>query len=145
MLPIKTSLLPTASRFLDDDWNNLFNWSTNISRPSLFTIPPVNIQETPESYLVQMAAPGFSKEDFKIKIENSILTISAEKETSPESQDALLKKEFDLSSFTRTFDLDHSFVDDHQIEAKYQDGILTLHLPKREEAKQKPARLIPIS
>ena len=108
-------------------------------------IAKVNIKETGDAYVVEMAVPGLKKSDFQIDLDNHVLSISTEmKEENEQKEDNYTRREFGYSSFKRTFTLPDS-VDDSKIDAKYEDGILNIHLPKREEAKQKPARTIKIS
>ncbi|GAL69143.1 small heat shock protein [Jejuia pallidilutea] len=121
--------------------------------PSVFTtnfntgmsLPKVNIKETKDDYFVEMAVPGMKKDDFNIDLDNKVLSISTEhKEETENTQENYTRREFGYSSFKRTFTLPES-VDDNKIKATYTDGILTIQLPKREEAKEKPARTIKIS
>lgn len=115
------------------------NFNTGIS------IPKVNIRETKDDYYVDMAVPGMKKEDFIIDLDNDILSISTEQKVeNEETEDNFTRREFGYSSFKRTFALPDS-IEDSKIKAKYEDGILSIQLPKREEAKQKPARTIKIS
>lgn len=98
-------------------------------------VPAVNICETADHYHVELAAPGLSKEDFKIKLERRMLNISVQKELSGEEEDKnFSRKEFSYSSFTRSFTLPDS-ANENAIEAKYDNGILKVDIPKREEAK----------
>jgi HSP20 family protein len=115
------------------------NFNTGIS------LPMVNIKETPDSYLVEMAVPGLNKSDFNIELDNQVLSISTETEEQNENKEVnFTRHEFGYSSFKRTFTLPET-VDDGKINAKYDKGILSIQLPKREEAKQKPVRSIKIS
>jgi HSP20 family protein len=92
-----------------------------------------------------MAVPGLKKSDFHIDIDNQVLSISTEmKEENEQKEDNYTRREFGYSSFKRIFTLPES-VDDGKIDANYKDGILSILLPKKEEAKQKPARTIKIS
>ena len=138
------------SEIMPSIWNNffntdLFNWDNNFV-DSGNSIPAVNIKEKPDSFLVEMAAPGMDKKDFKIEIDGSALTISSEKQNEKEEKDGenYNRKEFSYQSFYRTFHLPKEVVNADKIQAKYENGILKLEIPKREEAKQKPARLINI-
>lgn len=136
---------PTWSRWIDDIFNadlpSVFTSNFNTG----MTLPKVNIKETPDAYWVEMAVPGLKKSDFHIDLDNQLLSISTEmKEENEEKEDNYTRREFGYSSFKRTFTLPES-VDDGKIDAKYEDGILSIHLPKKEEAKQKPARTIKIS
>lgn len=111
------------------------------------TLPSVNIKENEDGYAVEMAAPGMNKKDFKVELDNDTLTISYEKEESTENKNdegKYTKREFNYQSFSRSFTLPNT-VEADKIEAKYKDGLLTLSIPKKEEAKQKPSRLIAIS
>lgn len=104
-------------------------------REDVLHFPPVNIIEKNEKYQLEIAAPGFVKSDFNVKLDNKVLTISTEKkETANESTDKLIRKEFSYKSFKRSFTLDEK-IDAENISAKYENGILILDLPKREEAK----------
>ncbi len=138
------------SEIVPSIWNNffntdLFNWNNNLV-DSENSIPAVNIKEKPDSFSVEMAAPGMDKKDFKIEIDGSALTISSEKQNEKEEKDGenYNRKEFSYQSFYRTFHLPKEVVNADKIQAKYENGILKLEIPKREEAKQKPARLINI-
>tara|TARA_R110002020_G_scaffold21009_1_gene71087 strand:- start:53795 stop:54133 length:339 start_codon:yes stop_codon:yes gene_type:complete len=109
------------------------------------SLPKVNIKETAEAYLVEMAVPGLKKSDFNIDLHNQILTISMNKEEETEQKDGnYTRKEFGYASFKRTFSLPET-VNDGDIKAHYNDGILKIQLPKKEEARQKPVRTIKIS
>jgi len=147
MLPVKSNLLPTVSKFFDDDWNSLFNWSNRNFTNNQTTLPSVNIRETADEYLVEVAAPGMKKEDFQIELDNNALVIKNEvkQESESEEGEVFTRKEFSYQSFQRSFNLNSRVVDDNNIKATYQDGILRLNLPKKEEAKKKPARQIKIS
>jgi len=96
---------------------------------------PVNIKENETSYNVEVIAPGFEKDDFKINLEQNILTVSAEKknETANENEKHI-RKEYKYRSFKRSFTIDEK-VNAENIEAKYTNGVLTLNLPKKEEVK----------
>ncbi len=145
MLPVKTTLLPTVSRFFDDDWNNLFDWSKNNLATQSHSLPPVNIQEKSDHILIELAVPGRKKADFQIKIHNSTLSIMhlAEDPNQVPSKN-YTRKEFSFYAFERSFNINHNIVDDQKIEAYYEDGILKLILFKKEEAKEKPSRTIQI-
>ena len=131
-------------------WDNffnrdLFNWDSNYATTG-YSMPAVNIKETPESFLVEMAAPGMEKKDFKIELDGSALTISSEKQNESEEKEGenYSRKEFSYQSFYRTFHLPKEVVNADKIKATYENGLLRLEIPKREEAKQKPVRLIDI-
>ena len=101
-------------------------------REDVLQFPPVNIVEKATNYLVEIAAPGFEKADFNIKLEGNVLTISTEKkETVSESTDKMIRREFSYRSFKRSFTIDEK-IDTENINAKYENGILKLELPKKE-------------
>lgn len=109
------------------------------------TAPAVNVVESAEGYRIEVAAPGLQKSDFKLNLDHNRLTISAEKENKAEaSGEKYTRREFSYSSFQRTFTLPTT-VDGEKINATYTDGVLHVELPKREEAKVKPARSIEIA
>ncbi len=99
--------------------------------------PQTNIHETPEAYHLEINAPGRTKEDFKIQVEQGLLTVSFEKkEESAKSDDyKTIRREFEFRSFKRSFSVDEK-VNVDGIEAKYENGVLKLLLPKKEESKQ---------
>jgi len=107
--------------------------------------PSVNIKETKDAYNIEVAAPGFSKESFNVKVEDSLLTISGEaKEEKLEEGEKITRKEFRNSSFKRSFTLPKTIVAD-KIAATYENGILKVTLPKMEEAKAKGTIEVKIS
>jgi HSP20 family protein len=141
------SLLNPLPMLFDDFFSrDLFNWKTNHFSETNTTIPAVNIKETAESYLVEMAAPGMTKENFKVELDGNVLTISSEKSNSKneENDEKYSLREFSYESFQRTFTLQKDVVDIDKIEAKYENGVLHLLIPKKEEAKQKPPKFIQI-
>jgi len=108
------------------------------------TIPAVNIKENEASFNLELAIPGFKKSDFNIEVDDAILTISSEVVSKDESlDDSYTRKEFLVSSFKRAFTLPET-IDESNIKANYEAGILSLSLPKKEEALPKPKRLIEI-
>lgn len=109
-------------------------------------VPQVNIKESEQSFELELVAPGQKKEDFNIEIENDLLTISTEAKTEKIEQEEgkFTRREFRISSFKRAFTLPETVKAD-EINAAYKDGILTLTLPKKEEALPKAKRMIEIS
>ena len=102
----------------------------------VLNVPAVNITENKDEFMVSLAIPGMKKEDFNIDIEGNMLTISSEKEESKEEKDEkYTRKEFNYSSFSRSFSLPDE-VNMEKIDARYVDGVLKLSLPKKEEAKK---------
>jgi len=147
MLPIlKSRIVPSVTRFIDDDWTSLFDWNKQGFPNQSMTVPSTNIKETDGEYIVEMAAPGMSKEDFQVEIDNDVLLIKSEKkiENQEEKEENYTRQEFSYQSFQRSFTLNNRVVDDSKIKANYDKGILRLVIPKREEAKVKPTRQIQI-
>jgi len=108
------------------------------------TLPAVNIKENDDQFELEVAAPGFAKNDFKIEINDGVLTIAAEHETKEEQKtNGYTRREFSYGAFTRKFTLPED-ANDKDITAKYDNGILNVVLPKKEEAKPQPARLVEI-
>ena len=143
MIPMirKHSCLPGSSdEFFGKDLLQDFFAST-----SNYNMPAVNISENKDGFKIDVAAPGLTKEDFKIDLHNKILTLSSEKEEkNEENTEKFTRREFSYSSFKRSFGLP-DMIDNENIAASYNNGILHIEIPKREEAKEKPARQITIS
>ena len=142
------NLLNPLPLLFDDFLNrDLFNWGNSNFSDTNTSIPAVNIKETGENYEVEVAAPGMSKKDFKVELNGNTITISSEGSHQKEERDdeRYSRKEFSYQSFQRTFTLQKDVVDIDKIQAKYENGLLHLLIPKKEEAKQKPPRLIQIS
>ena len=107
--------------------------------------PAVNIIEGNHDFRVEVAAPGLQKEDFKVHVEKNVLEISAEKKSETVSENKkYLRKEFNHSEFKRTFSLPSS-VEAEKIKATHKDGVLTVEIPKRDEAKVNPRKEISVS
>ena len=109
------------------------------------TVPAVNILENDNEFKVEVAVPGMDKKDFHIDFENDILTISSEKTIeNEESNDTYTRKEYSYQTFKRSFNIPKNIVDSDKISATYKNGELVIAIPKKEEAKPKPARLIEV-
>ncbi len=106
--------------------------------------PATNIYETEESFVVELAVPGMQKEDFAIQLEKDTLTVSTEKEEMENDGMKYTRREFKTASFKRSFILPKT-VDVEKIDAVYEQGILRVHLPKKEEAKVSLSRQISIN
>lgn len=152
-VPKNGGLANTNSNVNFPSWSNWLDDIFNRDLPSVFTsnfntgisLPKVNIEETADAFIVDMAVPGLKKSDFHLNLDNQLLSISTElKEEKEHEEKNYTRREFGYSSFKRTFTLPES-VNEDKIDARYKDGILSIHLPKKEEAKQKPARTIKIS
>lgn len=138
----KNSDLHPFSSFLD---HFLGNESANFKLQSS-RVPAVNIEENEKAYKVLVQAPGFKKDQFRIEIEQDVLQISGDWEEKSESHESnLYRREFANYSFQRSFQLPKNKVDESKIKAQYEDGILSIELPKRDEAQSRPSKLISIS
>lgn len=140
MFPAIPSLL---NNFIQDDW---LDSTLSKLRTGSATLPAANIRETNEDYRIELAAPGMRKDDFKIELNRDVLTIAAELETKNESElDEYTRREFSYEAFQRSFTLPENRINGERITARYEDGILEIVVPKRDEVKAKPARQISIS
>ncbi|WP_024771259.1 Hsp20/alpha crystallin family protein [Aquimarina macrocephali] len=140
----KTDRLPFLfDDFFTTDW---LGGTSNINKIGVNT-PAVNVKETDEDFVVELAAPGLAKKDFNIELNNDVLTISSETTSEKETKDEkgkYTRKEFGYDAFKRSFSLPEA-VNGNKIEASYENGVLLVKLPKKEEAKVQPKRLIEIS
>jgi HSP20 family protein len=108
----------------------------NVVNQERFTVPAVNIIEEENSFKIDLAAPGLKKDNFKIEVDNNKLTVTSEVESKKHiKKDNFTRKEFDFSSFTRTFALTEN-IDVDGIKASYKNGVLSIVLPKKEEKKE---------
>ncbi|RKE52830.1 Hsp20/alpha crystallin family protein [Sphingobacterium detergens] len=130
-----------------DNFNReLLNWDNRNYSSTSTTVPAVNIKENGDTFEVEVAAPGMTKDDFKVSLDSNLLTISsAKEEKNEEHTDNYTRREFSYQSFQRSFELQKEVVDQDNIRARYENGMLRLTIPKKEEAKQKEPRLIEIS
>lgn len=123
--------------------NRIFNGGSE----SDFEInPAINVKDTKSNYEIEMAAPGLNKDDFKITIEDGVLTISAEKEEKSEDRkEGYLRKEFSYNSFSRAMVLPESVDEEKDVKAEYHEGVLKLMLHKKPEVKAKKTKTVKIS
>ncbi len=134
--------MKTLVRNYDSLFNELFN---NAYSSSSVLSPSANIKETDNAYTIELAIPGFTKDDFKIEVRDRVLEVSSVSQSENEEQkESYIRKEFSYSSFSRSFRLPRT-VDTDQISATYENGVLNLALPKKEEAKVKEPRLISVN
>ena len=122
------------SNLFDEFFNNFpSNWGRDVE--TNWSTVPVNIHETEEGFHLELNAPGRNKEDFNINVENGLLTISFETKEETEKTDyKTIRREFSYTNFKRSFSLDEK-VNAEAIQAKYENGVLKLFLPKKEEVK----------
>ncbi len=109
------------------------------------SVPSVNIKDNKDNYTIELAAPGLKKDDFDVEVEDGTLIISSEKKDENEEKDEnYTRREFSYHSFQRAFDLPDS-VKPEEISAEYNDGVLNIQVPKKEEAKEQGRKKIEIS
>ena len=127
----------------DRYFNNILN-DEDFAQQRMANVPAVNISENDDAFVLEVAAPGMKRENFSLNVEENRLIIEGrveeEKETNEKNYN---RREFNFSSFQRTFTLPKS-VDQENIKASYNDGILHIELPKKEEAKPKAPKKIDI-
>ncbi len=140
MLPaiIRRKMLP--------DWAEEF-FGTNFFTGDFIasSVPSVNVTESDESYKIDVVAPGLDKKDFTIEIDNNVLSISSQKQNGSEKKEdgKIIYREFNFNTFRRTFSIPEN-IDTEKISAEHKNGILSVVLPKKEEAKIKPVKQIAI-
>lgn len=127
-----TDRMPALFEDFFRPWNNLFDGGL-LKRE--LNVPAVNVAEHKDHYLLSMSAPGLKKDDFKIDVDGDLLTISSEKEESKEEKDEkFTRKEYNYSSFSRSFTLPEG-TDKEKVAARYEDGVLKITVPRNEAAK----------
>ncbi len=135
--------MPALSNIFDDFFDSDFNAPSFLGRRT--SVPAVNVKETEDEYKIEVAVPGMKKEDFKVEVNNNVLTISAEDKKEEKTDDeGYTRREFHYTSFCRSFAIPKNEVDESKVKAEYKDGLLTIKLQKRDEVKPKPARVIDI-
>lgn len=141
MTQLKFINRPVAKQF--DNFLNDFFTPTVWSNPStdVNSIPAANVFETPAAYVLEINAPGRNKEDFKLNLDQDLLTVSYEKKEETPAEDLKsIRREFHYNSFKRSFSLDDK-IDTTNIQAKYENGILKIDLPKKPEVQQQPKQI----
>lgn len=121
------------NRFFDADWMKRFQ-----------EIPAVNVREKEKEFEIELAAPGLKKSDFKITVENGILSILVEKENEKEvKEENFTRREFSYENFTRSFTLPEN-VNEENVDAHYEDGILQLKVAKKKVVLEKARKAIEV-
>lgn len=133
----------TLNNFVDDLFTELpVLFKTDFNNPERKGSVPVNVKETEKSYLLEVVAPGFEKNDFKVNLDQDLLTISAEKKSEAKAEnEKQVRREYNFRSFKRSFTLDEK-IDATNIEASYVNGVLTLNLPKKEAVKAAATEIV---
>ncbi|MCU7694120.1 Hsp20/alpha crystallin family protein [Haoranjiania flava] len=130
MTQVKTNFGTLNNLFEEIFGNTSPNWTKSEG-----LLPLVNIAEDDNAYYIEVVAPGLQKSDFGVKVEKGLLVVSYEKKSQEQTGKKYHKKDYALNSFRRSFNVEKT-IDINRIEAKYEDGILVLTLPKMEEEKQ---------
>ena len=129
--------LMRRNNFFDDFFTKeLFDFNNAGFAQSGITQPSVNVKDMNDGFEIQVAAPGMKKEDFTVNLDRNVLTISSEKQTQNEEKDEdgnFSRREFNYSSFRRSFTLPEA-VEQEKIEATYEDGLLKITVPKKEQS-----------
>jgi HSP20 family protein len=143
------NVFPSVPSLFDDffmrDW---LDWSNANRKTPGTSLPAVNVSETNDDFKIEVAAPGMKRDDFKVELDNNVLTITSERENNQDQKDDsgnYVRREFSYMSFQRSFALPENKVHGDKISAKYVDGILHVTVPKKEEAKVKPPKQIAVS
>lgn len=148
-----TKVRPSVKRnpvFVNHNFDQLFKQLMNAptskatSKNNMSQRPAVNVLEAEDHFRIDVAAPGLSKEDFKIEVEKETLSISAKKESTKEENEKFTRREFQYAEFKRNFHLPET-IDTDKITATMKNGILSLTLAKKEEAKELPPRKIEVA
>jgi HSP20 family protein len=147
LMKSSTDLFPAVPSLIDEFFNR--NWldsALGTPRNGSPTLPAVNVIENNDEILIEVAAPGMKRDDFKVEVDNNLVTISSERnDTAEERKGDYTRREFNYQAFQRSFTLPSSEVKGDKIHAKYADGILRITIPRTEESKKKAARQISIS
>lgn len=125
-----------------DDFFSATHWP-DMETKLRVTMPAINVKEDDDQYIIDVAASGMEKKDFKLELNHNVLTISAVKEEEKEEKKKFFRMEFNYASFSRSFTMPNT-IKEEGIKASYQDGVLSISIPKKEEAKVKPLKQIDI-
>ncbi|HEX6891020.1 MAG TPA: Hsp20/alpha crystallin family protein [Chryseolinea sp.] len=146
MIPLAKSngsLFPAIPTLFDDiinkDWldSSLTAWAA---------LPVANVRETNEAFVIEVAAPGMRRDDFKVELQDNVLSISADvHESYSKADNNYARREFSYQSFHRRFKLADDIVERSKVSARFNNGILFITVAKRENAKAKPSKVIAVS
>ncbi len=139
---VKSNRIPVMPSIFDDFFKD---WSLSNYSDTNTTLPAINIKENENEFTVEVAVPGMDKKDFKINLDDNVLTISSEKiHQNEDENDKYTRKEYSYQSFERSFNLPKDVVNSDKITANYKNGELVINIPKKEEAKPIPPKLIEV-
>lgn len=142
LVKVNSPITKNFNGFVNDFLNDFPSTFGKTMREDVFCFPPVNIMEKADSYHLEIVAPGMEKNDFTVKLEDELLTIiAAKKEEAKDDTAKVIRKEFNYKPFKRSFTVDEK-IDAERINAKYENGILRLELPKKEPVKQDSKQII---
>jgi HSP20 family protein len=144
----RDNFVPSVNSLLEDFFSReFFDWNDKNFTLVGNTLPSVNLKETEKEYRIELAAPGLKKDDFKVELNNNVLSISSEhREESIEKskRENFARKEFNYQSFLRSFNLPES-IDNDKVKAQYENGILHVNVAKKASSALRSAKRIPIS
>jgi HSP20 family protein len=127
------------NRMFDELFDN--NLSDAVGADTTFNTPAVNISETEKGYTIELAAPGYAEKELHVDLENNLLTIEGKREEKTEKADGKVnRKEFHYGTFKRSFKMPRE-VDSEKIDAKYNNGILSITVPKTEKEQNKTRKI----
>jgi HSP20 family protein len=136
------NLIRKQQNFLPFVFDNFFRDTWDIMPAINNSFPATNIKESDKDFIIEFAIPGKSNEDFEIELDNQLLTVKSNHNTTSNDYN-YMQHEFDYSSFSKTYDLPES-IDLSKIDSHYRNGMLTITLPKRKEFHAQPKRLISV-
>ncbi len=134
LVKVNNPIAKSFDGFVNDFFNEFPATFGKAVREDVFAFPPVNIIEKADSYHLEVSAPGFEKADFNVKLDGNLLSITAEKKEEVKDETKVVRKEFSYKSFKRSFTVDEK-IESSNINAKYENGILKIELPKKEIVK----------
>lgn len=125
---------------------DLFDFDSDLSPSRLgINVPTANITETPKEYRLELAAPGLERKDFNVEVDNHILKISAEKEAEKKEQEGgYSRREYSFNCFSRSFTLPEN-AKEGDIDARYENGVLKVFIPKLKETSVKPVKKVAVT
>lgn len=133
LVRVNNPISKSIDGIMKDFFNEFPSTVSKTVREDVLHFPPVNISETADAYLLEVAVPGFVKSDFKIHLDAGVLTISTEQtEESSKENLKVIRREFSSKAFKRSFTVDDK-IESENITARYENGILMLELPKKEQ------------
>lgn len=139
----RNRLFPWTNRSLQNFLNDDFFTNDFLDEDSL--MPAMNVKENDANFEIEFAAPGFTKKDFEVTINDKMLNVSGEKsKEATQKEEGYTRKEFNYSSFKRSLKLPTSVNTDQDVKATYENGILKLNLQKKEEVKEQPKKVIKV-